>query len=323
MLNTSQTFAKYYVGVKTGETKLLDVPWNKKVETIEVAFPAPIVKVTKREILKKIAKIYDPSGLDSPVTLAGKMLYRETCDAQVPWDCDLPRELKNAWENWERMLTGKVEVPRSLVEYREEILSIDPRAFGDASSNSAAVYAVTQQSSGITQGLVTSKSRLAKKSLTIPKLELVAGHMATNLVDKLKEALKGFPIGSVYGWLDSSVALHWIKGGGNYKQFVRNRVREIQDKNYIRWRHVGTTDNPADFGSRGGVAGDNKPVVASRYCDKSDQRQDEATVIREVLAVTIETNDGHDELMQKWDLWTTIRDQWWVSRFIRNCRAKH
>ena len=134
MLHTSQTFAKYYVGVKTGETKLLDVPWNKRVDTIEVAFPAPIVKVTKREILKKIAKIYDPSGLDSPVTLAGKMLYRETCDAQVPWDCDLPRELKKAWENWERMLTGKVEVPRSLVEYREEILSIDLCTFGDASS---------------------------------------------------------------------------------------------------------------------------------------------------------------------------------------------
>ena len=53
------------------------------------------------------------------------------------------------------------------------------------------------------------------------------------------------------------------------------------------------------------------------------ETQAEATLIREVLAVTIETNDGHDELMQKWDLWTTIRDQWWVSRFIRNCRAKH
>ena len=64
-------------------------------------------------------------------------------------------------------------------------------------------------------------------------------------------------------------------------------------------------------------------MVASRYCDKSEQRQDEAIVIREVLAVTIETNDGHDELMQKWDLWTTIRVRSWVSRFIRNCRAKH
>ena len=60
--------------------------------------------------------------------------------------------------------------------------------------------------------------------------------MATNLEDKLKEALKGFPIGSVYGWLDSSVALHWIKGGGNYKQFVeiefgrsRTRITSVGD----------------------------------------------------------------------------------------------
>ena len=117
------------------------------------------------------------------------------------------------------MLTGEVEVPRSLLECREEILSTVFPAFGDASSkgNSAAVYALTHQSSGITQGLVISKFWLAKKGLTTPRLELVAGHMATNLVDNVKEALQGFPIRSVYGWLDSSVALHWIKGGGNYK----------------------------------------------------------------------------------------------------------
>ena len=80
------------------------------------------------------------------------------------------------------MLTGKVEVPRSPVEYREEILSIYLCTFGDAGNkgNSAAVYAVTQQSSGIIQGLVTSKSRLAKKSLTTPRLELVAGHTHGN-----------------------------------------------------------------------------------------------------------------------------------------------
>ena len=73
-----------------GETKLLGRPWNKTVETIEVAFPVPIVKVTYREIHRKIANIYDPLGLASLVTLAGKMLYRETCDARVPWDCGVP-----------------------------------------------------------------------------------------------------------------------------------------------------------------------------------------------------------------------------------------
>ena len=46
VLNTSQSFAKHYMGVKMGETKLLGRPWNETVDTIELAFPVPIVKVT-------------------------------------------------------------------------------------------------------------------------------------------------------------------------------------------------------------------------------------------------------------------------------------
>ena len=94
---TTNYFAKYkpklrkhYMGVKMGKTKLLGRPWNKTVETIEVAFPVPIVKVTYREIHRKIANIYDPLGLASLVTLAGKMLYIETCDARVPCSVVFP-----------------------------------------------------------------------------------------------------------------------------------------------------------------------------------------------------------------------------------------
>ena len=72
--DTSQSFAKYHMDVKTGETKLLGVPWNKALDTIVVSFPTPIVKVTKREILRKIAEINDPLELASPVKSAGKML---------------------------------------------------------------------------------------------------------------------------------------------------------------------------------------------------------------------------------------------------------
>ena len=78
------TVLEYHMDVKEGETKLLSALWNKTVDTIEVAFPAPTVKVTKREILRNISKIYDHLGVASPVTLAGKMLYRETYDARVP-----------------------------------------------------------------------------------------------------------------------------------------------------------------------------------------------------------------------------------------------
>ena len=54
--------------------------------------------------------------------------------------------------------------------------------------------------------------------------------MAANLVSNVRDALEGSPLEGVYSWLDSSVALHWIKGGGDYKQFVSNRVRKIQEK---------------------------------------------------------------------------------------------
>ena len=173
------------------------------------------------------------------------------CEARIPWDQELPQGLEIRWQTWENNLTDKVEVPRSIAQHQEEITSINLHAFGDASSQgvSAAVYAVTHQATGLSQGLVTAKSRLAKKGLTIPRLELVSGHMAADLVDNVKEALQGFPVEDIHCWLDSSVALHWIKGGGDYKQFVSNRVRKVQGKKYIQWRHMSTKENPADLGS--------------------------------------------------------------------------
>ena len=77
--------------------------------------------------------------------------------------------------------------------------------------------------------------------------------MAANLAENVKNAFQGQPVKSVYGWLDSTVTLHWIKGGGGitYKQFVANRAQKIKEKDFIEWRHVGGSQNPADIGSRG------------------------------------------------------------------------
>ena len=53
--------------------------------------------------------------------------------------------------------------------------------------------------------------------------------MACNLLDdNIQNALSGFPVQHTYGWLDSTVALHWIKDGGQHKQFVANQVKKIQ-----------------------------------------------------------------------------------------------
>ena len=41
--------------------------------------------------------------------------------------------------------------------------------------------------------------------------------MAFNLITNARDTLKGFAIGELHCWLDSTVALHWIKGAGEYK----------------------------------------------------------------------------------------------------------
>ena len=73
--NENQSYAKNQLGVKQGETKLLGVPWDKREDTIQTSFPDPITKATKREVLRKIANIYNPLGLASPITLEEKFLY--------------------------------------------------------------------------------------------------------------------------------------------------------------------------------------------------------------------------------------------------------
>ena len=76
--------------------------------------------------------------------------------------------------------------------------------------------------------------------------------MATYLLINVRNALDNILAPQLFGWVHSTVALHWIKGNGQYKQFVANRVAKIQLYKEIQWRYVPTDDNPAELASRGG-----------------------------------------------------------------------
>ena len=245
------SYAKQQLGAKPGETKLLGMLWDKEKDTIAVVFPTPLLEPTKRELLESLARIYDPLGVASPTILAGKLLYREVCDSHLAWDKAFSGV---ALDKWMKILPDKVKIPRSLAQHQERIVGIDLHGFGDASNKgvTSAVFAVMRQAQGTQQSLVTAKSRLAKQGLTIPRQELVSTHMTANLISNVKEALAGFPVEGVYGWLDSSITLHWIKGNGDYWQFVASRVKKIQHNSFIQWRYVHSDQNPADLGSRGG-----------------------------------------------------------------------
>ena len=113
----------------------------------------------------------------------------------------------------------------------------------------------------VTQGLVAANARLAKEGLTIPRLELVAGHTAANLLTNVRDALIWFPVKSLYAWLDSTVALHWIRGSGEYKQFVSNRVHKIREKTGITRRHILSQENPSHLTSRGGLVKEDNSLI--------------------------------------------------------------
>ena len=195
------------------------------------------------------------------------------------------------------------------------------------------MYAVVKQESGLTQRLVATKARLAKQGLTIPWLELVSAHMTTNLLVNVREALKGFPVTELYGWLDSTVALHWIKGGGQYKQFVENRRRKIQAQPEITWRHVPTEENPADLASRGGDVEHREmwwhgpEWIAHPKCWPPDpvtqpttESRAEVKVTKELFAIAMNFTDELDGVLGKLSLSKAMRVCAWVSRFALNSR---
>ena len=98
--------------------------------------------------------------------------------------------------------------------------------------------------------------RLAKQVLTIPRRELISGHIAVNLLRNVQDALQGFPETSPHCWLHSS----WILGGGDYEQVMANRVRKIRKHVEVSWRHVPTENNPTDLASRSRlVSKENQP----------------------------------------------------------------
>ena len=93
---TQETYAKQQLGVPLrGKGALLGVSWDMEKDTMEVKFPPERTQPTKRNLLGKLSKVYDPLGLVSPTTLSGKLLYRKACDLKIAWDAELPEGLIN------------------------------------------------------------------------------------------------------------------------------------------------------------------------------------------------------------------------------------
>ena len=113
----------------------------------------------------------------------------------------------------------------------------------------AAAYATVYHLSSVNQALIAMKSRLSKRELTIPRLEITATHVAANVASNIKIALRKQNFKSKIGWTDSAVVLHWLSDNKTYKVFIAKRVKQILKHKYIESMYVPTKQNPADISS--------------------------------------------------------------------------
>ena len=213
--------------------------------------------------------------------------------------------------------------------------------FCDASASAygAVIYLVEIKSRKSV--VVTSKSKVSPlKSTSIPRLELLGAVVLSRLIGRVKNALsRVVGIESVNCWTDSMVVLHWLNGGKDLKQFVKNRIKTIMEKTEgVVWRHCPGKENPADLLSRGitsrlelydgrwfcgpkwlGLNSSHWPEQKLMIDTESERLiREEVKVSKTLVSQSISKDLIDSNRFSKYD--RLVRSVAWVFRFVHNVR---
>ncbi|XP_070541647.1 uncharacterized protein [Ptychodera flava] len=232
------------IGYKDKDTKLTD---QSDCDTSELH--------TKREVVKRVASLYDPLGYVSPVHIRAKMLIQEIWKSNLDWDESLPQEIVTNWREIRNDLdhvTDTVLARRYFPDCSSDNNDYELHCFADASMKGygCATYLVHDSKSS----LVMAKNRVAPiKEITLPKLELMAAVIGARLTKFVHTALASrINITKSVLWLDSQIVLHWLRSDKTLPRFIRNRVNEIRTTiPNATFKYCPTRDNPADVLTRG------------------------------------------------------------------------
>ena len=216
---------------------------------------------TRRQILSKIASIFDPLGILLPCTSAGSLILREITRLKLGWDDAVPPNIALMWSKFSKQiskLNNKVKIPRFAYKYDE---SFDIKVFCDASKEliGCSIYVVQNGESH----LLLAKSKLAPlKEKTMPCLEALGIEIAVKVLLKVLSS-KYFSLTnlqSVEIFSDSQVALTWVlsKAAPKRNLFACNRVKSITNslqkladlRINFKLSYINTCDNVADLLTR-------------------------------------------------------------------------
>ncbi|XP_073961562.1 uncharacterized protein isoform X2 [Choristoneura fumiferana] len=265
----------------TDEIKVLGLLWDKTKDILTLNVNKEILtknnfnKVTKREVLRTLASVYDPCGIVSPALLPVKLFLQNLWKENYKWDTALPQELIIKWRAIMLNLheIKRVHIPRYVGTSSSEKFENELHCFTDASKDAYAAVVYLRSSDGcdVKTAFLISKSRVIplerekksgnregrknggptskKKPLTIPQLELLGCVIGNRLLTYLKETIE-LPITRQYMWTDSLVVLTWIHSNKLQPPFVANRLAEIKQNSEVETYYINTKENPADIATR-------------------------------------------------------------------------
>ena len=234
--------------------RTLGVSWVLKKDSFTFQLAEPNADAcSKRMVLSEVNGVYDPIGLAAPVIIKGKMLLREMTQDGNGWDDPLPADLLRDWVTWRKSLSALTDlrVPRSFAPFpTTEVVRRELHTFGDASNKAigAVCYLRTVGVNGeVHVRLVMGKAKLSPKAATtIPRLELCASVLATEIEDYVTQELR------TKFYTDSKVVLGYISNRKRrFRTYVCNRVNQIlKTSKAEQWVYVPSERNPSDQASR-------------------------------------------------------------------------
>ena len=101
----------------TPTTKTQGLSWNSKDEVFTIPMTSPPrLQITKRNVLRKIATVFDPLVFISPFVVIAKMLLQELWSRGYGWDDEIQDELSIRIVTWFNQLESlsTIAIPRFL-----------------------------------------------------------------------------------------------------------------------------------------------------------------------------------------------------------------
>ncbi|XP_058063850.1 uncharacterized protein LOC131213751 [Anopheles bellator] len=249
--------------VKIGDreaVRMLGLSWCPTDDTFQLVIHEDVIQLaeqlTKRGLIAKICKLYDPVGILQPVIITAKVMMQDLWREDLAWDDYVSPATVQEWNKFTSQLPllRQLHIPRMASPSGPTTLRIDGFCDAYVKAYGCMVYVTFEDDQGQrSTRLLCSKSSVAPlKAMTLPRLELQAAVLLADLYVRIKDVF-GSRVYETYWWSDSQVALTWIRSDNSrWDVFVENRVTKVQMATVTTdWRYVPTKLNPADIVSRG------------------------------------------------------------------------